>query len=458
MYTRLLAMGLLAALLGGCATTPVSTLNVADADPRAGTWRPWVLASGQSMRLPAPPNASATAAELETVRSAVQQQDAAARDRIRYWDASSPSYRWNEILIDINSANPLSGGGSQRVFAMMNIAVNDAMIAAWDSKYAHNRARPSEADKNLALAVALPRSPSYPCEYSVAAGAAAAVIAHIYPREAQRVNSAADEAARSRVIAGVAFPSDTAAGLSLGRAVAARVIEHMKTDATKWAGTVPTGPGLWRGTNPVGVEDVVWKLFVLKSPDQFRPGPPPAHDSPARAAELAEVKGFQRTPFTNAKVTYWQFGQSGQPGVLHRLSEEVSRRLAEGGPVSAPRAARAYALVNVAHYEGWIASQDAKFHYWVARPNQFDPTVTTVVPTPPFPTYPSNAATLVKAPTVVLAYLFPRERERYEGWVKEFGESRLWAGIHFRSDITSGWEIGRQVGDAVVARAKGDGS
>jgi membrane-associated phospholipid phosphatase len=144
--------------------------------------------------------------------------------------------------------------------------------------------------------------------------------------------------------------------------------------------------------------------------------------------------------------------------VLHRLSDEVSRRLLESGPVSAPRAARAYALVNVAHYEGWIASQDAKFHYWVARPNQFDSTVTTVIPTPPFPTYPSNAATLVRAPTVVLAYLFPRERDRYEAWVKEFGESRLWAGIHFRSDITSGWEIGRQVGDAVVARAKADGS
>jgi hypothetical protein len=62
------------------------------------------------------------------------------------------------------------------------------------------------------------------------------------------------------------------------------------------------------------------------------------------------------------------------------------------------------------------------------------------------------------APTVVLSYLFPRETERYQGWAKEFGESRLWAGIHFRSDLTSGWEIGRQVGQAVVERAKRDGA
>ncbi len=269
----------------------------------------------------------------------------------------------------------------------------------------------------------------------------------------------AEEAARSRVMAGAAFPTDTKAGLSLGRAVAARVIEQMKTEAGKWAGTVPTGPGLWKGTNPVGVDEVGWKLFVLGSPSQFRPGPPPVHDSPARAAELAEVKDFKRTPFTNSKVTYWQFGQLGQPGLLFRLSEEVGRRLAEDGAhASAPRAARAHALVHVAHYEAWIASQDAKFQYWTARPGQFDATLTTVIPTPPFPTYPSNAAALGAAPAMVLTYLFPREKARYEEWAREFGESRLWAGIHFRSDLTAGWELGRQVGAAVVARAKADGA
>ena len=113
----------------------------------------------------------------------------------------------------------------------------------------------------------------------------------------------------------------------------------------------------------------------------------------------------------------------------------------------------------VAHYEGWIASQDAKFHYWTARPNQFDASLTTVIPTPSFP---SSICRMrrpsVQAPATVLTYLFPRERARYEDWVREFGDSRLCAGIHFRSDITSGWEIGRQVGEAVVARAKADGS
>lgn len=462
MRNSLVAIALIpVALAAGCATdaTRPSAPSTFTADQNAGTWKTWSLASGADMRLPPPPDAAATAAELQDLQTLTVQRDAADEERIRYWGYSSPSHRWNDILTDINAANPLPGGESIRAFAMLNIALHDAMIAAWDTKYAYGRKRPGDMDGSLKTAVAPPPSPSYPCERAVAAGAAAAVIAHIYPKEAQRVDAAAQEAARSRIMAAAAFPSDTKAGVELGRAVAARVIEQMKFSGEKWTGQVPTGPGLWQGTNPVGVNDTGWKRYVLTSASQYRPGPPPAHDSPQRAAELAEVKNFKRTPFTNSKVTYWQFGQQGQPGLLFRLSDEVGRRLAEDGAhASAPRAARAYALVHVAHYEGWIASQDAKFHYWTARPGHFDPTVTTVIPTPPFPTYPSNAATLASAPAVVLSYLFPREKGRYEDWVREFAESRLWAGIHFRSDLTAGVEIGRQVGEAVVARAKADGA
>jgi PAP2 superfamily len=448
-------------LLAGVTITASAQTVSGPIEPRAGTWKPWVLKSGSELRLRPPPDAQATASEMQEVRALAGRRDSAALERIYYWDFSSPVYRWNEMLTDTAAPQNFGAGGGLgiRAFAMLNVAIHDALIAAWDSKYAHNRRRPGEADPKLASALPAPRSPSYPCEYAVAAGAGSAVLAHLFPGEAKRFADAAEEAARSRVMAGVVYPSDTRAGLDLGKAVAARVIEYLKMDGKKWEGTVPVGPGLWVGSNPGGVDDVGWKLFVLSSASQFRPGPPPAPDSPERAAEIAEVKNFKRTPITNSKVFYWQFGQYGGPGVLHRLSDEVGRRLAELGlDRNAPRAARAYALVHVAHYDGWIASQDAKFHYWTARPNQFDPTITTVVPNPNFPTYVSNAATLGTAPTTVLSHIFPREAARYRSLAQEFGESRLWAGIHFRSDIDAGFAIGRAVGQKVIERAKADGT
>jgi membrane-associated phospholipid phosphatase len=418
-----------------------------------------VLSTGKDLRAPVPPNAQATATELREVKALAGQRDARSIERIRYWDQGSPSYRWNEIMTDTGVSTFMPTAAGFRAFTMMNVALHDAMVATWDSKYAHNRPRPGATDKQLTTVVSVPPTPSYPCEYSAAAGAASAVLAHLFPKEAARFAEAAEDAARSRVLAGVAYPSDTKAGLELGRAAAAKVIEAMKPDGIKWAGPVPEGPGLWKGTDPGGVDQVRWKRFVLTSADQFRPPPPPAPDSAARAAEIAEIKNFKRTPVTNAKASYWQFGQYGQAGLHYKISDEIGRRLAESGlDRNAPRAARAYALAHIAHYDSYIASQDAKFHYWTARPNHFDPTITTVVPNPNFPTYVSNAAAVGMAPAVVLGHLFPREAPRYLDWAKEFGESRIWAGIHFRSDVEAGWEIGRKVGALVIERAKRDGA
>ena len=36
---------------------------------------------------------------------------------------------------------------------------------------------------------------------------------------------------------------------------------------------------------------------------------------------------------------------------------------------------------------------------------------------------------------------------------KEAAEARIWAGIHYRFDIDAGQEIGRKVGERVLARA-----
>jgi len=53
------------------------------------------------------------------------------------------------------------------------LAMHDATIATWESKYAYNRQRPSERDHRLPTALPVPNSPSYPSEHAAAAQAAA---------------------------------------------------------------------------------------------------------------------------------------------------------------------------------------------------------------------------------------------------------------------------------------------
>jgi hypothetical protein len=60
--------------------------------------------------------------------------------------------------------------------------------------------------------------------------------------------------------------------------------------------------------------------------------------------------------------------------------------------------------------------------------------------------------------SAVLGYLFPRDADYFTAQAQEAGTSRIWAGIHFRSDIEAGLEIGRAVAQKVIERAKHDGS
>jgi hypothetical protein len=81
---------------------------------------------------------------------------------------------------------------------------------------------------------------------------ATAVLSYFFPNETNSFQSLAEEAARSRLYAGLQYPSDYFAGLELGRKVAAQVIDRAKADGsdTVWTGTVPTGKCMWVGTNP----------------------------------------------------------------------------------------------------------------------------------------------------------------------------------------------------------------
>ena len=77
--------------------------------------------------------------------------------------------------------------------ALLNVAIYDATIAAWDSKYAHNRPRPGELDPTIAAVLHNPRSPSYPSEHAVVATAASTVLSYLFPDSAQSYATMARE-------------------------------------------------------------------------------------------------------------------------------------------------------------------------------------------------------------------------------------------------------------------------
>ena len=220
-----------------------------------------------------------------------------------------------------------------------------------------------------------------------------------------------------------------------------------------------------------------WDTWVLESADQFRPAPPPEPDSPERAAEIAEVKDYERdvAPFT--ELWFWPQDPAGRQApdsapfssnqvifyyapVLHFLWEpELAQKLFEyRWDTNPPRAARAYALVSIASHDSTVAGWEAKYFYWTGRPNMFDEEITTVIPTYPIPDYPSGHATGLAATAQVLSYLFPRDEQFFQSRAEENAASRVWAGIHFRSASDAGLQLGRDVGDAVIEWAEADGS
>jgi membrane-associated phospholipid phosphatase len=396
---------------------------------------------------------------------------------IRYWDAGAPGYRWNEIAI----AHALKEGMALRAYrmlALLNVAIYDATIAAWHAKYTYHRPRPSAVSPVLTTALPTPPSPSYPSEHAVAAGAASAVLAYLFPKAAQFFAAKAHEAGRSRLLAGVQYPSDVQAGLELGRRVAQMVIQRARTDGSdaKWTGTAPVGPGLWKGV-PIEPMMGTWKTWALSSGSQLRLPPPPAWNSAQRAAELAEVKNYPRDSHPGLEGFFWPEDPAGRPApgsvpissnqivfyyapFLHlKWWPELSQKLFEYRlDLNPPRAARAYALVSIAGYDATVAAWDSKFFYWTARPNQFDPSLTTVIPTYPIPDYPSGHAATLGGTSAVLAYLFPHDAMFFTSRAEECAASRIWAGIHFRSATEGGLTLGRAVGRRVIARARTDGA
>jgi hypothetical protein len=189
-----------------------------------------------------------------------------------------------------------------------------------------------------------------------------------------------------------------------------------------------------------------------------RPGPPPSTSSPLMAAELAEVKkAVTRGSRAEAAIAYkWADGLSSPtpPGHWNFLALPY---VVKAG-YSEVRAARALALLNMALHDAAVAGWDTKYLYFNPRPSQLDAALKTVVGLPNFPAYTSGHSTFSAAAAEVLAYLFPNETNYFRSQVDEAAISRLYGGIHYRSDIEVGKDHGARIGGYTVRFARLDGA
>src|SRR5439155_13179139 len=95
---------------------------------------------------------------------------------------------------------------------------------------------------------------------------------------------------------------------------------------------------------------------------------------------------------------------------------------------------------------------DAKYTYWLIRPYRVDPAITTPIGRTNHPSYPSSHACSSAAAASVLASLFPADAAQLTQMADEAGESRLYAGIHYRFDKDAGLHIGRQAAALALRR------
>ena len=182
----------------------------------------------------------------------------------------------------------------------------------------------------------------------------------------------------------------------------------------------------------------------MNSGDQFRPGPPPAFGSPEFLAALAEVRQFSdnRTADQLRIAQFWAMTTGSL--VSGFWNQETTNRI-ERYHLNERRAARTLALVHMAAMDATIACYDAKYTYWLIRPYKADPNITVPITKPNHPSYPSAHACSSGAVAYVLAGIFPADAAQLRAMADEAGESRLYAGIHYRFDKDEGLRIGRQV-------------
>jgi hypothetical protein len=337
------------------------------------------------------------------------------------WALPTATMRWNEYACELIARNQIGQFLASRALAYMNLGINNAIVLAGQEG----------------------RKPD-----GAAAGAAANVLAYLFPKDEAAITT---RLSGEIAAMGDALRPDFAAGVELGRKAAADVVASAKADRSDlpWSGPLPVGADKWSSRAqpprpPLGPRLGEMRPFFLTTGADFRAPAPPAVDSPAFRAAVAEVRTISDGR-TGEQLRIAQYWENLTGPFAAGLWNEVARGAISSHGLSEVQAARVLALLHMTAVDATIACHDSKYAYWVPRPTQMDPGIRLAIGVPNHPSYPSNHACISGASGLVLDAQFPDQGGRYFAMGRQAGESRIYAGIHYRIDLDSGFAIARKV-------------
>jgi len=203
--------------------------------PMCGSWKTWMLSSASELT-PDPPYAYGSAQDLADVQEVLDVSLNRTPDMIAVvhkWADTSPPAIWNGLLNDRIESQSLDLVTSARASAFLNMAMADAFIECWACKYTFWTARPFQRIPGLVTVVPTPNFPTYTSGHSTISAAAAAVMAEVFPSEADYFTQQALEAAVSRLWGGIHFRHDNEEGSRLGAEIGARVVQRMRASDSR---------------------------------------------------------------------------------------------------------------------------------------------------------------------------------------------------------------------------------
>jgi acid phosphatase (class A) len=124
------------------------------------------------------------------------------------------AYFGEETFVDI-----VSKTDRPDTLALMRFVLDFEFPLILEQKLKYDRVRPSYLDPTIIPVIDVPQHPAYPSGHSAQAHLRALILSELDPQNKETYEKAAERIARNREIAGVHYPSDSAAGVIMARQI-----------------------------------------------------------------------------------------------------------------------------------------------------------------------------------------------------------------------------------------------